>query len=106
MTPTKAHVWRLKGPGRPGQAAARCGIACRPMTQSQTRADCVFALNVRTVSSYGSETDEVAQRQRRIVIVTLFTVLTAACGAGTSGVTPNSTPSAASSATPAAVASP
>jgi hypothetical protein len=46
--------------------------------------------------------DQVAQRQRWIVLITLFGALTAACGAGATGITP----SAASSATPAAVASP
>ena len=47
-----------------------------------------------------------AQRRRRIVWITLLSVVTAACGAGSSGVAPNSTPSAASSTTPASVASP
>ncbi len=50
--------------------------------------------------------DQVAQRQWRIVLLTSIAVLTAGCGAGTTGVSPNLTPSAASSATPAAVASP
>ncbi len=47
-----------------------------------------------------------AQRQRWIVCITLLVVLTAACEAGATGVTPNPMPSAVSSATPGAVARP
>ena len=47
--------------------------------------------------------DQVAQRQRLIVLLTAIAALTAACGAGTTGVTPNPSPSAAST---AAVGSP
>ena len=50
--------------------------------------------------------DQVAQRQRLIVLLTSIAALTAACGAGTTRVTPNPTSSAASSATLAAVGSP
>jgi hypothetical protein len=46
--------------------------------------------------------DQVAQRQRWIVLITLFAALTAACGAGATGITP----SAASSATPTSAPSP
>ena len=86
--------------------AASAGITSPPMMQSQTRTIRVFALTARTSPSYRSETNRVAQRQRLIDLLTSFAVLTAACGADTSGITTNPTPSAATSATPAAAASP